>query len=297
MIYQFIKDYNSKRWTIEVMCKVLSVTRSAYYNWLKDPIGKRRRKGMELDEKIKKAYFLAKGRNGSPRLAKDLQMAETAVSRPTVARHMKQLGLRSKLSKRFRITTDSTHDYKVAPNLLNRDFYREKPVEACVPDLTYIPCLDGVLYLTVVLDLFDRKPIGWSMSDKMSASNTVLPAIRMANRNRPFSEGMIFHSDRGVQYACKKTRNVLNDLKVQQSMSRKGNCWDNAVAESFFKSFKSELIYGTKLRIKEEMSLYVFEYIESWYNHRRRFSALNNLTIDEFWVQYWIRKEPIMNVA
>jgi len=210
---------------------------------------------------------------------------------------MKQMGIRSKLSKRFKVTTDSSHDYKVAPNILNRNFYRENPVVACVSDLTYIPCLDGFLYLTVVLDLFDRKPIGWSMSDNMRALSTVIPAIRMANRNRPFTEGMIFHSDRGVQYACTLTRNVLKPLNVTQSMSRKGNCWDNAVAESFFKTFKAELVYGAKLRTKEEMSLYVFEYIESWYNHKRRFSALDYLTIDEFWQQYWIRKESIMNVA
>ena len=279
------------------MCKVLKVSRSSYYHWLIDPVGKRRRTYMELDQKIKKAYFAAKGRNGSPRLAKDLQAAGTPASRRTVAHHMKQMGMRSKLSRRFRTTTDSAHQYKVAPNLLNRDFYRSEPVEACVSDLTYIPCSDGFLYLTTVLDLFDRKPIGWSMSENMRASSTVIPAIRMANRNRPFTKGMIFHSDRGVQYACKQTINVLKFLKVEQSMSRKGNCWDNAVAESFFKSFKSELIVGTKLRTKEEMSLYVFEYIEYWYNHKRRFSALGNLTIDEFWEQYCIKKESSMNVA
>jgi transposase InsO family protein len=279
------------------MCKVLKVSRSAYYNWLIDPIGKRKWKYMELDQKIKKAYFVAKGRNGSPRLTKDLQVSGTQVSRLTVARHMTQMGMRSKLSKRFKVTTDSSHDYKVAPNLLNRVFQRNAPSKACVSDLTYIPCSDGFLYLTMVLDLFDRKPIGWSMSKRMNTSSTVIPAIRMANRNRPFAEGMIFHSDRGVQYACKQTINVLKALKVEQSMSRKGNCWDNAVAESFFKTFKSELVFGTKLRTKEEMRLIVFEYIEHWYNHKRRFSALGNLTIDEFWEQYRIKNKPIMNVA
>lgn len=279
------------------MCKVLKVSRSSYYHWLIDPIGKRKRMYIELDEKIKKAYFAAKGRNGSPRLAKDLQSVGTPVSRRTVARHMKQMGIRSKLSKRFKVTTDSSHDYQVAPNLLNRDFHRAEPAKACVSDLTYIPCSDGFLYLTIVLDLFDRKPIGYSMSENMQAINTAVPAIRMANRNRPFTEGMIFHSDRGVQFACKQTINVLKYLKVTQSMSRKGNCWDNAVAESFFKTLKAELIFGSKLKTKKEMKLFVFEYIEYWYNHKRRFSALGQLTIDEFWEQYWIRKESIMNVA
>lgn len=297
MIFQFIKDYNSERWTIELMCKVLKVSRSAYYVWLVDPLGARGRNSQELDKKIKEAYFQALGRNGSPRLAMDLRMAGTKVSRPTVAKHMKRIGLRSKLSKRFKVTTDSSHKYKAAPNLLNRNFYREEPVEACVSDITYIPCLGGFLYLTAVLDLWDRKPIGWAISDNMSASSTVLPAIRMANSNRPFKEGMIFHSDRGIQYASTQTVNVLKSLKVEQSMSRKGNCWDNAVAESFFKSFKSELIKGTKLKTKEEMTLYIFEYIESWYNHKRRFSALDYLTIDEFWNRYWISKESFMNIA
>jgi transposase InsO family protein len=119
----------------------------------------------------------------------------------------------------------------------------------------------------------------------------------MANRNRPFGEGMIFHSDRGIQYACKQTVNLLKSLKLEQSMSGKGNCWDNAVAESFFKTFKSELVYGTKLKTREQMRLHVFEYIESWYNHKRRFSALGNLTIDEFWNQYNLKKESTKNVA
>jgi len=279
------------------MCKVLNVSRSSYYHWLLDPEGKRKRKYMRIDEEIKESYFKAKGRNGSQRVSKDLEAKGRYVSRPTVAFHMNHMGLRSKLSRRFKVTTDSRHGYEVAPNLLNREFFRGKPSEACVSDLTYIPCLDGFLYLTVVLDLFDRKPIGWSISNDMKASDTVIPAIRMANRNRPFIRGMIFHSDRGVQYACPLTRNVLKSMNVVQSMSRKGNCWDNAVAESFFKTFKAELINGAKLRTRKEMSLYVFEYIESWYNHRRRFSALGYLTIDEFWEQYLIMEQPIINIA
>lgn len=168
-------------------------------------------------------------------------------------------------------------------------------MKACVSDLTYIPCRNGFLYLTCVLDLFDRKLIEWSMSDRMNASHTVIPAIRMANRNRPFAEEMIFHSDQGIQYACKQTVNLLQYYK--QSMSRKGNCWDNAVAESFFKTFKSDLVYDTKLKTREQMRLDVFEYIESRYNHKRRFSALGNLTIDEFRNQYNLKKESIKNVA
>lgn len=281
------------------MCRVLKVSRSSYYYWLHDPEGQRARKCKELDQKIRDAYFAAKGRYGSPRLAKDLQMAKTPtmVSQYTVAKHMKKMGLRSKLSKRFKVTTDSSHNYNVAPNLLNRNFHRDEPAIACVSDLTYIPVVDGFIYLTVVLDLFDRKPIGWSISNGMSASETVIPAIMMAGKNRKFTKGMIFHSDRGIQYACKQTVNVLKFYGVTQSMSRKGNCWDNAVAESFFKSFKAELIYGAKLKTREEMSLEIFEYIESWYNRKRRHSALGNLTIEEFWYQYNKSEKLIMKEA
>ncbi len=210
---------------------------------------------MELGQEIKDAYFDAKGRNGSPRLAKDLQASGVAVSRTTVACHMRKMGLRGKLSKKFRVTTDTSHDYNVAPNLLNREFNQEEPAKACVSDITYVSCKDGFLYLTCVIDLFDRKLIGWSISDNLTASGTVIPAIRMANRNRSFKKGMIFHSDRGIQYACKQTVNLLEYYKVEQSMSGKGNCWDNAVAESFFKSFKTELIYGIKLKTREQMRL------------------------------------------
>jgi len=297
LIFQFIKDYNSKRWTIEVMCRVLDASKSSYYRWFKEPVGKRKQNYMELDKKIKQAYFTAKGRNGSPRLTKDLLACGIVVSRTTVASHMKQMGLCSKLSKRHKVTTNSSHDFEVAPNLLNRVFIHEEPVKACVSDLTYISCLDGFLYLTCVLDLFDRKLISWSMSDNMSASKTVIPAIRMVNRNGAFPKNMIFHSDKGSQYACKQTVNILKSLNAKQSMSRKGNCWDNAVAESFFKSFKTELIYGKRLITREQMRLLVFEYIESWYNHKRKFSALKNLTIDEFWEQYNIKKQIIKNVA
>lgn len=280
-----------------MMCRVLSVSRSSYYRWIKNPINKREQKHMELSREIKDAYFNAKGRNGSPRLAKDLQASGVNVSRTTVARHMRKMGLRSKLSKKFRVTTDASHNCNVAPNLLNREFSQKEPMRACVSDITYICCKDGFLYLTCVIDLFDRKLIGWSISDNLTASGTVIPAIRMTNRNRPFKEGMIFHSDRGIQYACKQSVNLLQYYRVEQSMSGKGNCWDNAVAESFFKSFKTELIYGTKLKTREQMRLEVFEYIESWYNHKRRFSALGNLTIDEFWKQYNIKKQLIKNVA
>ena len=170
----------------------------------------------------------------------------------------------------------------MVPKILNRNFYWEEPAVACVSDLSYIPTTDGFIYLTVVLDLFDRKPIGWSISDGMNASQTVIPAIMMANRNRKFSENMVFHSDRGIQYACKSTVNVLKSFGIVQSMSRKGNCWDNAVSESFFKSFKTELIYGNKLKTKEEMSLYIFNILKHGITVKEDIQHLETLPLMSF---------------
>ena len=180
------------------------------------------------------------------------------------------------------MTTNSKHNYLVVENLLNRNFIAEKPVQAWVSDITYIQTKEGFLYLTTVIDLYDQKIIGWSLSNGMNTEETSLAAWKMAVRNRKIADGLIFHSDRGIQYASRKFTNTLKFYEVTGSMSRKGNCWDNAVAESFFKSLKTELIYGNKLITKEKMKLEIFEYIEVWYNKKRRHSTLNYQTIEEF---------------
>ena len=195
---------------------------------------------------------------------------------------MKELGLFSKLSKKFKVTTDSKHSYLLVENVLNRQFLVSQPSKTWVSDITYIHTKEGFLYLTIIMDLHDRKIIGWSLSDGMSTNETTLASWKMAIRNRNAQIGLIFHSDRGVQYANTKFANVLQSYKVTRSMSRRGNCWNNAVAESFFKSLKTELIYGNKLITKEQMKLQIFEYIEIWYNQKRRHSALNYRTIKEF---------------
>ncbi len=195
---------------------------------------------------------------------------------------MKQLGFRSKLSKKFKITTDSKHNYLMVENVLNRDFSVTEPSKVWVSDITYVYTKEGFMYLTTIIDLFDRKIIGWSLSNGMSTDETSLSAWKMAIKNRPLTNGLIFHSDRGIQYANHKFANMLKSYKITRSMSRKGNCWDNAVAESFFKSLKTELIYGNKLITKDQMKLEIFEYIEIWYNRKRRHSALNYMTIQEF---------------
>lgn len=265
-----------------MMCKVFHISRSSYYKWKKNPFTKSHERRMRIQQQINAVYNLSKGRYGSPRIAEELCAEGTAISRRTVAKHMKAMGLRSKVWRKHKITTDSSHKESVAENLLNRDFVSLSPAVKCVSDITYLKTKEGFLYLTVVIDLFDRDVIGWNISDRMTAQHTVLPAIKKAVKNRNFHKGMIFHSDRGVQYACKATVNTLNSYRIIQSMSRKGNCWDNAVAESFFKSLKTELIYGNKRMCKQDMKTAVFEYIEIWYRKNRRHSYLQYKTIPEF---------------
>jgi len=195
---------------------------------------------------------------------------------------MKKDGIRSITKKRFVATTDSKHSYPVAPNLLNREFRAEAAGKVWVSDITYIRTLEGWLYLTVIIDLFDRKVIGWSISTTLKASDTIAPAWIMALMNRPLTDQLIFHSDRGIQYACGELKELIRNPLVIQSMSRKGNCWDNAVAESFFKTIKTEWIYRFVYTTKKQAGLSVFEYIETWYNTQRRHSALNYLTPDEY---------------
>ena len=282
MIYDFIKS-NEKIFPIEKMCQVLGVSSSGYYSWKTNVISNRVHRMNHIKEKITSIYFESKQRYGSPRITIELQSLGYEISRITVAKYMKQMGLKSKLSKKFKVTTDSKHNYLTVENVLNREFKPTLPSKVWVSDITYIHTKEGFLYLTTVIDLYDRKIIGWSLSDTMSTQDTILCAWRMATRNRTVEQGLIFHSDRGVQYANNKFVNMLNSYnKITRSMSRKGNCWDNTVAESFFKSLKTELIYGNKLIPKEQMKLDIFEYIEIWYNKKRRYSALNYATIDEF---------------
>ena len=281
MIFDFIKNHE-KIFPIEKMCKVLKVIQSGYYRWKHNSISQRKQRVIALKEKITTVYFESKQRYGSPRITIELNALGYKISRITVAKYMKQLGLYSKLSKKFKITTDSKHNYLVVENILNRKFLVSQPSKVWVSDITYIHTKEGFLYLTTIMDLYDRKIIGWSLSDGMSTNETTLASWKMAIRNRNITTGLIFHSDRGVQYANNKFANVLESYKITRSMSGKGNCWDNAVAESFFKSLKTELIYGNKLITKEQMKLQIFEYIEIWYNQKRRHSALNYMTINEF---------------
>jgi len=252
------------------MCKVLKVSRSSYYNWLIQKPCKRDIINHDLSARIKKIYESSKRTYGSPRVTIALLEEGVHVSRPRVARLMKKQSLQSIIRKKWVVTTDSGHNYPVVENKLNRDFNAIRTGQVWVSDITYIKTSQGWLYLTVIIDLYDRKIIGWAFGRSLRAFCTTIPAWKMATRNRPITQALIFHSDRGVQFACNEFKNLLSSYKlVERSMSRKGDCWDNAVAESFFKTLKVEHIYHNKYRTFKEAELSVFEYIEAWYNVNR----------------------------
>jgi putative transposase len=265
------------------MCQVFRVSRSGFYSWQKSSISNRGIENQFLTEKILKVYQDSEKRYGSPRITKELNHQGIKISRPRAARLMKEANIRSIVKKKFKVTTDSRHTYPVVENILNREFNPVNISIAWVSDITYIKTKQGWLYLTIVLDLGDRRVIGWALSTTMKAIDTVIPAWKMAEKNRPVTEPLIFHSDRGIQYACSDFKGLLDaNSLVSRSMSRKGNCWDNAVAESFFKSLKTECVYQHKFINKEQAALIVFEYIEIWYNRKRLHSALGYLPPAEF---------------
>lgn len=240
---------------------------------------------MELGVAIKKIYDWSKGRYDSDLITKELQIQGTKVSRPLVARIMKKKNICSVTVRRFKQTTNSKHNYGVVDNKLSQDFSTTTYNQIWVSDITYIKTAEGWGYLTSVIDLFDRKVIGWQVSNTLRAEDTVIPALNKACSSRAIqsNQPLIFHSDRGIQYACNQFKDTLKKYKwIEQSMSGKGNCYDNAVAESFFKTLKTELIYQNSYKSRKEAYLSVFEYIEAFYNTNRRHSALGNLTIKEF---------------
>lgn len=275
------------------MCKVLGVSRSGYYAWKSRKPSNRQLENQRLTERITKLFYQSNSSYGSPRITAALNETGWSISRPRVARLMRKAHLRSKLSRKYVVTTDSRHSYRISPNHLNRNFKPGRINRAWVSDITYIHTQKGWLYLTAILDLGDRKVIGWSLSESMKAKDTVIPAWNMATINRPPAKGTIFHSDQGVQYACDEFRKILKESSsIVQSMSRKGNCWDNAVAESFFKSLKSEWLNDTKFKNPKQAQIAVFQYIEIWYNRKRLHSALGYRTPDEYPSERGLQKQP-----
>ena len=251
------------------MCKVLKVDRSSYYHWIKMGCVQKR-VDEHLCKLIKELFINSRQTYGTRRIKKALKSKyDVSVSRRRIGKIMRYLHLNVKMKKRFKVnTTDSNHDYEVAPNRLDRDFYTSKSDSVYVGDITYIPTAQGWFYLAIVLDLFSRKIVGWSMDDTMKAT-LVNDALLMALQTRKPASGLIWHTDRGSQYASYEHRDLLYDYGIIQSMSRKGNCWDNAVAESFFHSLKTELIHHENFQTKSEANEMIFEYIEVFYNRQR----------------------------
>ena len=263
---------------------MFNVSKSGYYNWLVRGPSKRWYENEAISLAIRDIFENSFGSYGAPRIKVELLKKGHRVSRPRVARIMKANNLFARRKRKFRFTTDSAHDYPIAPNILNQDFTVSRENQVWVSDMTYIQTKQGWMYLTVIIDLFNRKVVGWSMSDDLSTDNTINPAWNMAVKRRSITKELIFHSDRGSQYASYRFTNIIKsyDGIVKQSMSRKGNCWDNAVAESFFKSLKVEWVYKHSYDHRSEAELSIFQWIETWYNRRRIHSTLGYKTIEEF---------------
>ena len=284
--YRFIQE-NLGQYTVREMTGLLGLSRGAYYKWLKSGYTNQgNNPDTELIELIRKIVFKHHRRYGSPRVRKELWVKHGInVSRKKVARLMREHGLNARRKRKYIPTTDSKHTLPVCENILNREFHAEEPGKKWVSDITYLRTLSGWIYFTVVIDLFDRKVIGWALSENLDAANTSIPAFEMAVKNRTPQKDLIYHSDRGVQYCALLFRNIMrnNSYGIRQSMSRKGNCWDNACAESFFKTLKSE---EEKLNGKysaNDVRQAVFFYVEGYYNRERIHSVLDYLSPNEYY--------------
>ena len=282
IIYQFIKD-NEKKYSITKMCTILEVGIGRYLRWKKYGMPKKQQYVTLLKKDITSIFYNFKKKCGKKQITKELHKRGYEIVEGQVSFYMKGLGLRSAAKRKFKITTDSNHNYYIAPNILNRNFKTDAPSKVWVSDITFIQTNIGFLYLTIIMDLFDRKIIGWSLGCRLFTATTTLPALEMAVKNRTVIEGLIFHSDRGVQYANKAFTNKLNSYQITSSMSRKGNSIDNAVSESFFNSLKRELIHRKSTLITQKlMKSEIFDFIENWYNKKRIHSALGYKTIEQF---------------
>lgn len=273
MRYAFIEDHRTT-WPIAIQCRVLAVSRSGYYQWRRRPVSERVKRRESLTAQIREFHVGHHASYGSPRVHRELRARGDKVNEKTVAKVMREAGIQAKSQRQFRVTTtDSNHTQPVAENVLNREFLAEKRNHKWVADITYIATLEGWLYLAAVIDLFTRKVVGWSMSERID-SRLVVDALEMAVSRELPDAGLVAHSDRGVQYASEHYQGVLTQHDIQCSMSRKGNCWDNAPAESFFATLKKELVHHEVYETRTEARASLFDYIEVFYNRERRHSAL-----------------------
>lgn len=271
-MFRFLQRHK-KEFPLSVMGEVLLVSRSGYYAWQKKTLSRRREANAALLEKIRTIHRESGGIYGSPRVYKALREQDEPCGENRVARLMREDGLRGKMKRRFKATTDSKHGFAVAPNLLNRNFCPEEPNQVYAGDITYVWTGEGWLYLAVVIDLFSRSVVGWAMNKRMTRQ-LVMNALTMAVQRRRPPGGVIFHSDRGCQYASADFQSLLARYGFRSSMSRKGDCWDNAPVESFFGSLKQELVFHQRYLTRSQARQSIFAYIERFYNRRRLHSTL-----------------------
>jgi len=267
----------ANQFPMSLLCEVLGVSRSGYYDWLSRPPSKREQDNKMLDDKIKVMYMENRQRYGSPRITRALQAQSISCSHTRVERRMKHMGLKAIAKRKFKVTTDSAHNKPVFENVLNRDFKTTVINQKWVSDIAYVPTHEGWLYLAVVIDVHSRSVIGWSMSKRMK-KDLVCDALLMALFKRKFPKDVIVHSDRGSQYCSRKYRRIIKNNQLIGSMSRKGNCWDNSIAESFFHTLKTELVHVSQYATRADARQSVFKYIEGYYNRKRMHSAIDYKT-------------------
>jgi transposase InsO family protein len=277
-----VKEHR-RRWRVGVMCRVLLVSRSGFYAWQRRKPSRRTQRAEELIKKIRKVHEDSRGLYGSPRAHRALLIDGEVVSRNTVAKLMRKAKIRANTRKRFvPRTTDSRHDRPVADNLLERDFTAAAPNRKWLADITYVPSGEGWLYLAAVLDTFSRRVVGWSMAEHMEV-DLVAEALNMAMMHRrPAGAKLLHHSDRGSQYASDDYQGLLERHGITVSMSGKGDCYDNAMMESFWATLKCELVHQRRYVTREQARQSIFEYIEVFYNRKRLHSSLGYVSPDSF---------------
>ena len=272
MRYRFIQEHRHE-FRVWLMCRVLDVSRSGFYLWLKRPVSSRSAENDRLLFDIRVIHEASRGAYGSPRIHAQLRAISKFHGRNRIARLMREHQIQGKRKRKFRVTTDSNHNFPVSKNILDRKFTVETPDKAWVTDITYVPTREGWLYLAAIMDLYSRRIVGWAMDSRI-CRHLVERAFFMAYLNRSPSPGLMHHSDRGSQYASGDYQKLLKAHGIVCSMSRKGNCWDNAVMESFFGTLKTELIHHRDYETRKEAQSDIFEYIEVFYNRQRLHSAL-----------------------
>lgn len=288
MRYQII-DTVKKAYPIALLCEVMEVSRSGYYLWKNRGKSARQQEYEELAPVVQMAHKVSKGTYGARRIAEEVEAHGFSCGRAKAATLMKISNIAAKQKRKFKVTTDSKHSLPVAPNLLNREFDVKEPDQVYASDITYIWTSEGWLYLAVIIDLFSRQVVGWSMNSRMTTS-LIMNALRMAIFRRQPATGLLFHSDRGSQYCSNDFQNMLKKHQMICSMSRKGNCWDNAVAESFFGSLKTERVFFSSYATRDAARKDIVDYIEMFYNSKRRHSYLGYMSPKEF-EQKWLLKK------